>query len=47
MPWAPVALLLFWVLVALPGVTSNQGFVLTLATACALAGVWLSPGRRL
>ena len=41
------ALLLFWVLVALPGVTSNQGFVLTLATACALAGVWLSPGRRL
>ena len=36
-------LLLFWVLVALPGVTSNQGFVLTLATACALGGVWLSP----
>jgi hypothetical protein len=40
------ALLLFWVLVALPGVTSNSGFVLTLATACTLTGVWLSPGRR-
>jgi hypothetical protein len=40
------ALLLFWVLVALPGVTSNAGFVLTLGTACTLAGVWLSPGRR-
>jgi len=41
------ALLLFWVLVALPGVTSNQGFVLTLATAASVGGCWLSPGRRL
>ena len=39
--------MLFWVLVALPGVTSNQGFVLTLATASAVIGSWLSPGRRL
>ena len=38
-------LLGFWVLIALPGVSSNQGFVLTLAVAAAVAGSWLSPGR--
>jgi hypothetical protein len=35
----------FWVLIALPGVSSNQGFVLTRAAAAAVAGCWLSPGR--
>ena len=34
----------FWVLIALPGVSSNQGFVLTLAAVAAAVGSWLSPG---
>lgn len=36
----------YWVIIALPGVSSNAGFLLTLAAACALIGCWLSPGRR-
>ncbi len=36
----------FWVLVVAPGVSSNQGFFLTAATACAGAGCWFSPGNR-
>jgi hypothetical protein len=37
----------WWVLIALPGVSSNQGFVATLAVAAASVGLWLAPGRRL
>lgn len=36
----------YWVIIVLPGVSSNAGFMLTLATACAVIGCWLSPGRR-
>jgi hypothetical protein len=35
----------FWVLVALPLVTSDRGFLLTAGTALAAAALWLSPGR--
>jgi hypothetical protein len=41
-----VALLLFWVLVALPSVGSNSGFALTVAAAAAAAGTVFGPGRR-
>jgi hypothetical protein len=37
----------WWVLIALPGVSSNQGFAATLAVAAAIGGSWLAPGRRL
>ena len=32
--------------VVAPGVSSNEGFFLTAATACAAAGCWFSPGNR-
>ncbi|WP_029135252.1 hypothetical protein [Nakamurella lactea] len=40
------ALLLFWLLIVLPGIGSNEGFCLTLAAAVAAAGCVLAPGRR-
>jgi len=40
------ALLLFWLLVALPDVGSNTGFTLTVAAAAAAAGSLFAPGRR-
>lgn len=40
------ALLGFWVLIALPGITSDAGFCLTVGTAAAAAACWFSPGRR-
>lgn len=40
------ALLVFWVLIALPSITGDGSFCLTLGTAAAAAGCWLSPGRR-
>lgn len=40
------ALVLFWVLVALPDVGSNTGFTLTLGAAAAAAATLLAPGRR-
>jgi len=40
------ALLLFWLLVALPSVGSNTGFTLTVAAAAAAAGSLFGPGRR-
>jgi hypothetical protein len=40
------ALLLFWLLIVLPQITSNAGFCLTLAAAAATAGTLLAPGRR-
>lgn len=37
----------YWVIIALPSVSSNAGFLLTLAAALAVIGCWLSPGRRM
>jgi hypothetical protein len=37
----------FWVVIVLPVVSSNAGFAQTIATACAVIGLWLSPGRRM
>lgn len=39
-------LLLFWTLLMLPMINSNMAFLVTLGTACAVAGVLLSPDRR-
>lgn len=36
----------YWVVIVLPGVSSNTGFCQTLAVACAVIGCWLSPDRR-
>ncbi|MCW2583095.1 MAG: hypothetical protein JWQ53_1885 [Klenkia sp.] len=38
-------LAVFWVLVALPLVASDQGFLLTAALGLAAGGLWLTPGR--
>lgn len=38
-------LLLYWVLVALPTITSNAGFVLTVSVAAAGGALWLAPHR--
>lgn len=43
---AVCALLLYWVLIALPAVGSNSGFLVTVSTALAVFGLWQSPGRR-
>jgi hypothetical protein len=40
-------LLLFWVLVVLPVVSSNSSFMVTAAVMAAAGGVWLAPGRRI
>jgi hypothetical protein len=39
------ALVGYWVIVVLPGVTSNVGFAQTLGIACAVGACWLAPGR--
>jgi hypothetical protein len=39
-------LLLFWVLIVLPVVSTNSSFVVTAAVAAAAGGSWLAPGRR-
>lgn len=36
----------YWVIIVLPGVSSNTGFAQTLAAGLAVIGLWLSPGRR-
>ena len=36
----------YWVIIVLPGVSSNAGFAQTLAAGFAVIGLWLSPGRR-
>ena len=36
----------YWVIIVLPGVSSNTGFAQTLAAGFAVIGLWLSPGRR-
>lgn len=40
-------LLLFWTLLMLPTISTNMAFLVTLGTACATAGVLLSPDRKL
>ncbi len=40
-------LVAYWVIIVLPGASSNTGFVQTLAVGFAVIGLWLSPGRRL
>jgi hypothetical protein len=40
-------LLLFWVLIVLPVVSSNSSFVVTVAVMAAAGGAWLAPGRRI
>jgi len=42
-----VGLLLFWVLIVLPEVSSNSSFVLTAAVVAVAGGSWLAPGRRI
>lgn len=46
--WAAVgvgALGVHWLLLVLPGISGETGFVLTVAFACACGGLWLAPGR--
>lgn len=40
-----VGVLGYWLLIVLPGVSSNQGFVLTLGAALAACSCWFSPHR--
>jgi hypothetical protein len=40
-------LLLFWVLIVLPVVSSDSSFVVTAAVMAAAGGSWLAPGRRI
>jgi hypothetical protein len=42
---AVAGLAAFWVLIALPLVASDRGFLLTAALALAAGAVWLAPGR--
>ena len=44
---ATAGLVLYWVAIVVPGISSNLGFVQTLAVAIALAHLWLLPGRRI
>jgi hypothetical protein len=41
-----VGLAVFWVLVVLPDVASDRGFVLTAALACLGAALWIGPRRK-
>jgi hypothetical protein len=36
----------YWVIIVLPGVSSNAGFAQTLAAGFAVIALWLTPGRR-
>lgn len=38
-------LVLIWTLIMLPQISTNMAFMVTLGTACAVGGVWLSPAR--
>lgn len=44
---ATAALVVHWVLIALPGVGSNSGFCLTIGTGALVAAAWFSWGRTL
>lgn len=39
-------LVAYWVIIVLPGASTNAGFVQTLAVGLAGVGLWMSPGRR-
>jgi hypothetical protein len=39
-------LVFYWVAIVLPFIAGSLSFVQTLAVACALAHLWLLPGRR-
>ena len=38
-------LVLYWLLLVLPSISRNTSFAVTVATAAAVGGVWLAPGR--
>jgi hypothetical protein len=40
------ALVAYWVVIVLPGISSNGGFLQTLGVGCAAVGAWLGGGRR-
>jgi hypothetical protein len=44
---ATASLVAYWVIIVLPSVSTNAGFALTMGTAVAVIGSWLSPGRQL
>jgi hypothetical protein len=44
---ATASLVAYWVIIVLPSVSTNVGFALTMGTAAAVIGSWLSPGRQL
>lgn len=39
-------LVLWWLLLVLPSISSNTAFAVTLAVAAAVGGLWLAPGKR-
>jgi hypothetical protein len=41
------ALIGFWVLIVLPGISTGQNFTLSMGVFAASLGLWLSPGRQL
>jgi hypothetical protein len=43
---ATVGLVFYWVAIVLPLIAYSMSFVQTMAVACALAHLWLLPGRR-
>jgi len=43
---ATAGLVLYWVALVLPSISSNTAFAQTMAVALALAHCWLLPGRR-
>lgn len=40
------ALVAYWVVIVLPGISSNGGFLQTLGVGCAVVAAWLGSGRR-
>lgn len=40
------ALVAYWVVIVLPGISSNGGFLQTLGVGCAAVSAWLSSARR-
>lgn len=40
------ALVAYWVVIVLPGISSNGGFLQTIGVGCAVVAAWLRQGRR-